>query len=659
MNKRFHRSIFIATVIALMVPSGAVAYDASFEKSIHHEILNAFGPPVEKKVPEPSKKPSGIKEHFKELFEIPIFTEPTVSPRARLQAAFELFPKMVMPEQSVIDVELINKLEILQGGMHGDQNLIKQLVTITQDGTKEDILYTSAGIKSFTEIVSMPITDFKTIQARQQVIKALMSDKALLSQASPLLQTMRDSELYLYDIYQKEGLSLGEQMLYPTAIMELLGVSEMPAFVTLANRVYAGLPLFVTALSVLPPAIMAKYTIGREQQQALFQAGGALVIGTLGGSVHFGQIRKQLASIVNIQLKMINVTAYVRSAQKLVQLVAQLKATRTALPELEEKMLAYISNKAGSPRFQKFMKLLQSKTFDGPLPSKLSSPGNILLAYKLINEKEIKQQLGEFLDFAGKLDVFVALARKMNAHESGNAQFCFATFDTQSNKPYIKAAGIWNPFVPASQVIPNDFDLNVGKERNVLLTGPNTSGKSTFVKAIMIALIMAQTFGVAPARSLTFTPFANLLSYMSVTDDVSRGLSQFKAETIRANELKKIVMGLAPNEFAFFILDEIFTGTAPEQAEKLSFDFIKNLSKFPNVLFINASHFKKMAELEQLTSGVTKNYHLTADVDKNNQVIRYTRKLKQGVAPYSSAEQVARESGLTETWGRQAEGNDW
>jgi DNA mismatch repair ATPase MutS len=232
----------------------------------------------------------------------------------------------------------------------------------------------------------------------------------------------------------------------------------------------------------------------------------------------------------------------------------------------------------------------------------------------------------------------------MSLHQKLPVHYSFAQF-TQG-APTISAKQFWNPFLPVDTVVPNSIEFSANGMSSIILTGPNTGGKSVTLKALMINVLLAQTFGIAAADQLVITPFNKLTCHMNITDDTGAGISLFKAEIQRAHELMEMVRKLAPNECAFIIVDEIFTGTSPDKAEELSHKFIKQLSEFPNVLFVNATHFKKLTDLEQETNGRCKNYHMSVVIDNTGKVVKYNYTLAHGPSPVNNASQIAQEEGI-------------
>ena len=57
---------------------------------------------------------------------------------------------------------------------------------------------------------------------------------------------------------------------------------------------------------------------------------------------------------------------------------------------------------------------------------------------------------------------------------------------------------IWNPFLNSLKAVKNDFELGKENPNNILITGPNASGKSTFIKSVVLGVLMSQTISIYP-----------------------------------------------------------------------------------------------------------------------------------------------------------------
>ena len=315
------------------------------------------------------------------------------------------------------------------------------------------------------------------------------------------------------------------------------------------------------------------------------------------------------------------------------------KSLLRIMPSL--KPLADLANsEKNSDRLNKLIDMLETSTFTGEA-SFFSITGRVLAAYELM--QQVKDELTPAIAAAGELDMYVACAKLYNSRTNKDNKYCFAQF-VESKTPVLEAKNFWNPFINPDTVVPNDALFN-DQNRNILLTGPNTGGKSTILKGLMINVIMAQTFGIAPADSLTLTPFAKLNCFMNISDDIATGASLFKAEVLRAKNLLETIKSLKHNEFSFVIIDEVFTGTSPKEGEMAAFRFAKTIGEYPNSTNIIATHYPKMIDLEDETKGIFKNFHIEVLRNPDGSINR-TFKLKRGPTLMNIAFDILEEEGM-------------
>ncbi len=114
MKKLLSQISSYAILIGLMIPSGALAaYDDSFRLGMKNEILNAFElveKPKEIEKPKPKEGWETIKANIAKLWTKQMFPESQISPRERLEVAFEQLPPLAMPaHDSVLDLELLSE----------------------------------------------------------------------------------------------------------------------------------------------------------------------------------------------------------------------------------------------------------------------------------------------------------------------------------------------------------------------------------------------------------------------------------------------------------------------------------------------------------------------------------------------------------------------
>lgn len=205
-------------------------------------------------------------------------------------------------------------------------------------------------------------------------------------------------------------------------------------------------------------------------------------------------------------------------------------------------------------------------------------------------------RLGYFLKYRFKhgMRKLIEMYAKLDAWQStakANQEHGFSLPDFLNHiEPIIEAEGLFHPLLES----PVPYKLNINKESNfVFLTSANMAGKSTFIKAVGIAVYLAHCgFGV-PAKSLKLSLFEGLLSNINITDNVTRGESYFYNEVQRiADTVRKITDG----KRWLILIDELFKGTNVQDAMKCSITVIEGLLKIKTSAFILSTHLYEIAE---------------------------------------------------------------
>ena len=293
-----------------------------------------------------------------------------------------------------------------------------------------------------------------------------------------------------------------------------------------------------------------------------------------------------------------------------------------------------------SEKLQEFLALLKTETFEGEA-SLVSNKGAVLRAYVLLHE--VKGQLEEAMAAAGALDLYASLATLVKEHHEKNAQFCFPVY-LQAECPSIELTHFWHPLIDPDKVVTNSIVFGNHERNNLVVTGPNEGGKSTVLKTIVLCLLLGQTAGIAPAQSLTFTPFHTISTYLNITDDIGAGNSLFKAEVLRTQALVDQITQARPDHFSFSVFDEIFNGTSPREGTAAAYSVAKHLGTFKNSICLIATHFSLLTELEQETGNYT-NYKVAVNRDDTG-AITYPHKLERGISDQHIALDILRNQGF-------------
>ena len=118
---------------------------------------------------------------------------------------------------------------------------------------------------------------------------------------------------------------------------------------------------------------------------------------------------------------------------------------------------------------------------------------HILSIFKLFNNT--KDFIKILLNYVGVIDYLNSNNLLLNKYNNDNIY----TFSEYSNneKPILNINKIWNPYIDENPVL-NDIKI----DKNIILTGPNAAGKSTFIKSVAINIILAQTIGILHVKHL-------------------------------------------------------------------------------------------------------------------------------------------------------------
>lgn len=197
-----------------------------------------------------------------------------------------------------------------------------------------------------------------------------------------------------------------------------------------------------------------------------------------------------------------------------------------------------------------------------------------------------------------------------------------------------------HPFVLDDNPVPNSFSLK-GKEKLSIVTGANMAGKSTFLRALGVNMVLASAGTVILGESMTFKP-RRLFTSMRSGDDLFNSKSLFFAELER---LQKIMQKAEAGEEYFILLDEILKGTNSVDKAEGSRGFIKKLLKY-EVYGLIATHDLSLCSLAKEYPQLLKNNSFEVEIDGVDLKFDYT--LRDGICKNMNASVLLRRMGLTD-----------
>ena len=164
-----------------------------------------------------------------------------------------------------------------------------------------------------------------------------------------------------------------------------------------------------------------------------------------------------------------------------------------------------------------------------------------------------------------------------------------------------------------------------GHLQGLLLYGTNAVGKTSFIKAVGIALILAQTGMYVPCDTFAYRPYTAIFTRILGNDNLFKGLSTFAVEM---SELRTIL--LQANQQSLVLGDELCAGTESDSALSIFTAGVEALARLGST-FLFATHFHEVSAYAEIKAlpGVHL-MHMAVQFDERTQVLQYDRKLRPG-----------------------------
>ncbi|MGT2667099.1 DNA mismatch repair protein MutS [Streptococcus rifensis] len=189
----------------------------------------------------------------------------------------------------------------------------------------------------------------------------------------------------------------------------------------------------------------------------------------------------------------------------------------------------------------------------------------------------------------------------------------------------------------AQSYVPNHIQMDEATAIQ-LITGPNMSGKSTYMRQLAIIVILAQIGSYVPAERATLPIFDAIFTRIGAADDLVSGQSTFMVEMMEANKAIRLA-----TENSLILFDELGRGTATYDGMALAQAIIEHIHDKVGAKTLFATHYHELTSLsEQLEHLV--NVHV-ATLEKSGQVT-FLHKIAQGPADKSYGIHVAKIAGL-------------
>ena len=571
--------------------------------------------------------------------------------------------KYIKDESNVsINDYVFNDVEFLQDHYLDDKKSIF---------SKLDYCHTKIGSLLLKNILMKPVYDITILKNRQYLFQKISKIKNELNPLLEEVKTLENDLIWFWNDTNLKHIDLMNDLIYfnydiiPFFNMnEVLNNNEKALLITNVYKIVVSpiLTILTPLISLLLPLIFLFYM--QRKTQINIPASEILnqYVKTLFGSESMNMIFKNpsKAMIASLVTKGIYLFMYAQNIYYSFQSSANTHKIINIIHEKLNKMTKYtqLTNKIkdlccsiGINDITSYINynsvnsdlIIYDEYFNFPVfntnPSLFSNKGKILTIFKKF--KKNKDTMVNIFHYTGTIDAILSIENVLSSSNSENP-YSITNF-VEKKRPIINFKNIWHPYL-TNETSSNTVKNNLTMDNNILITGPNAAGKSTFIKAVIINIILSQTIGISSAEKFEMTPFNNLETYLHIPD--SKGSSSlFEAEMFRSKEYIDKIKNMESDKFSFIVLDEIFSSTNYVEGFSGAYSILKKISSFSNTLSITTTHYTDLERLEKDTKGKIINYKFEVDHDENNEIV-FNYILKRGTSRQYIALELLKKNGF-------------
>lgn len=519
---------------------------------------------------------------------------------------------------------------------------------------------TSFGEKYIRKLFATPLDDIILLKERQAKIRLLQSTPKLYKDLTAALDQISDLEqtiLWFWNPQTPEVTQLHDMIYYNipafeyinenTLFMQLTNLYKIfaaPAITTLSPIITLILPFIFLKIFGIDASVGNIFQTITDQVSNLaskFSLGGASLNAKPSAFIKYMSIAMwvvfYLQGAYSSILSAYNTNRIINNIHEKTNKIAQFIQSHTTL-------LTHLT-KSGIKTEHIQSQCTLAPIFDHPTfktkPQLLSNKGIVLTAYyKLF---KIKDQLIPAMQLIGEIDAYTTITSLINHHHFNFVEFIDPTTTTS---PTIKLKNVYHPVIPYKRVTRNSVSMSQKTSTHHLITGPNKAGKSTYIKSVIIALILGQTLTISNSSRASFTPFSYIDSYLNIPDCEGKE-SLYEAELNRCHEHLQTVAQYKnkQHKYMFTIMDEIFSSTNNHEGYAAAFAILKNLAKQKNCANIVTTHYYELSNLETETKKRIHNYKFRCEYQDDDTII-FDYKISRGASDQYIALKLLKDKGF-------------
>jgi len=532
-----------------------------------------------------------------------------------------------------IDAATRRNLELTRGMSGGRDGSLLSVI---------DRTITAGGGRLLERRVSSPSRNLNDIHARQDAVTSMLDQTALMADLRDDLRKCPDMDRAISRLGLDRGgprdlAAIRDGLAQAQSVSERLNGQELPTILADAARSLVGhetlLGLLDQSLVADPPILVRDggfvapgYDTDLDEARTLRDEGRSVIAGMQREFI-------EQTGISALKIKHNNVLGYfiettATHAEKMLsaplsetfihrQTTANaVRFTTVPLSEMETKIL-----NAGNRALE-----IEKRLYSCIKSAILEQSGPIGLAAKALSEVDLSCAFADLAAGENWCNPTIDDSRAFEI-EGGRHPVVEQALRKQGGAPFIA----------------NDCILADGSEgANIwLLTGPNMSGKSTFLRQNALIALLAQIGSYVPASRAHIGLVSQLFSRVGASDDLARGRSTFMVEMVETAAILN-----QADDRALVILDEIGRGTATYDGLSIAWATLEHLHDANQCRALFATHYHEMTALSDKLGGVE---NATVTVKEWDGDVIFLHEVKKGAADRSYGVQVARLAGLPDS----------
>ena len=460
---------------------------------------------------------------------------------------------------------------------------------------------TQGGRNLFHKIVSNPTTSISMLKDRQNMIKRIQPGWQEKVQQLAKIET---DLLWIYSLPEKMGDVWPLPLLFPTLpLLNRINKSSRTLHMYHIYRIWLTplLQIFLPIMSILAPWFYLRYRMGWKLSIVQYFKLAMFLIKQSMEGISAQQKSKQLFMIAMYGFM------FIYGIIQTIDVSRMLYAVRNKMMDRVKNIKAFVEGAHS----------LVSVWDNTGIPCP-NIPNGMAGIHDLWLDNGLRENISALIARFYELDVFLTCRRLVDTNGWSFVRYKQAY---SSNLEHL-CIGMRNPVITGKQTS-NPMCLS----KNIVITGPNAAGKSTYVRSIGANILMSQTLGICCAKKMVVSPVSAILSYMRVRDIVGTA-SLFETEVTHCSNIIKAAKEIQnANGSAVVFFDEPMHSTPPLEGQAAAYAVLKYLGELPNIRTIVTSHYHRLTEL---SSSQWTNISMDAIYDKTSDSYQFPYRIRSG-----------------------------